>query len=71
MVTMIDEIYDRDYQAAAPQLNARSSLPSRGSAEAIGNSFKVLHRIEYSAPWLRQAPRRTPAVADGTMRSAG
>lgn len=57
MVTMVDEIYDRHYQAGRNELNAAiSELFSRLGA-AIGNTFEVLNRIEYSAPWAVK-PRR-------------
>jgi hypothetical protein len=57
MVTMVDEIFDRHYQAGRNELNAAIfGLVSR-FAEAVGNAFKVLNRIEYSAPWASK-PRR-------------
>ena len=51
MVTMVDEIYDRHYRAARGQLNAALIDIGRRFAAAFGNAFKVLNRIEYSAPW--------------------
>ena len=50
---MIDEIYDRHYQASRAQMNASLGTAFAQVAEAVGNSFKVLNRIEYSAPWNR------------------
>ena len=51
MVTMIDEIFDRGYQAARANMNAGVADAFSGIGQAIGDSMKVLHRIEWSAPW--------------------
>ena len=57
MVTMVDELYDRDYQASRKALN-RSLVDSVGKlAHAIGNAFEVLVKIEYQAPWAANAKR--------------
>ena len=57
MVTMVDEIFDRHYQAGRNELNATiAALFSRLGA-AFGNAFKVLNRIEYSAPWTTTTRR--------------
>jgi hypothetical protein len=57
MVTMIDEMFDKDYRAGREALNsAILGVVSRFGA-AFGNAFKVLNRIEYSAPWAIK-PRR-------------
>ncbi len=54
---MIDEIFDRNYQAGRDALNA-SMISALGSvAQAVGNAFKVLNRIEYDAPWRAKAKR--------------
>jgi hypothetical protein len=51
MKTMIDELFDRDYQSGRSSLNSGiANLAARFGA-AFGNAFKVLNRIEYSAPW--------------------
>jgi hypothetical protein len=57
MVTMIDEIHDRGYQAGREQLNAAlvAALSKLGSA--LHNAFGVLNRIEYDAPWADKATR--------------
>jgi hypothetical protein len=52
MVTMVDEIFDRHYQAGRADLNAALSDLVGRFGRAVGNSFKVLNRIEYSAPWM-------------------
>ena len=57
MVTMVDEIFDRHYQAGRNELNASLLAAFTRFGEAFGNAFKVLNRIEYSAPWATK-PRR-------------
>ena len=57
MVTMIDEIYDRDYQAGRAGLNASLTAGFARLGRAVGNAFAVLNRIEYDAPWTA-GPRR-------------
>ena len=60
MVTMIDEIFDRQYQAGRAELNA-SILPLFTKfGRAFGNAFKVLNRIEYSSPWA--SPRKRAGI---------
>lgn len=51
MITMIDEIFDRQYQAGRTELNAAIFGLGRRLTAAVGNAFAVLNRIEYSAPW--------------------
>jgi hypothetical protein len=51
MVTMIDEIFDRGYQAARANMNAGVADAFSGIGQTIGDSLQVLHRIEWSAPW--------------------
>jgi len=48
---MVDELFDRDYQAARANLNLGLASAFSHVARAMGESFKVLHRIEWSAPW--------------------
>ena len=60
MVTMVDELYDRQYHAARSELNKAFLDFARGAAKAIGDTFAVLNRIEYSAPWAIKH-RRTRA----------
>jgi hypothetical protein len=60
MITMIDEMYDRDYRGGRAQLNGAILGLATRFGKAVGNAFKVLNRIEYSAPW---------AVKPGRARS--
>ena len=57
MVTMVDEIFDRHYQAGRNELNAAVIDLFARLSSAVGNSFNVLNRIEYSAPWLAKPKR--------------
>lgn len=55
MITMIDEIFDRHYQAGRADLNA-------GLSQLIGNvgkTFDTLHDIQWKAPWIRST--RSPS----------
>ena len=48
---MIDEIFDRQYQAGRAELNAGLDRAFAAIGRTVGDSLKVLHRIEWSAPW--------------------
>ena len=48
---MIDEIFDRQYQAGRAELNAGLDRAFAAIGRSVGDSLKVLHRIEWSAPW--------------------
>lgn len=48
---MMDEIFDRTYQAGRADLNAGIDRAARRLGATIGKSLEVLHRIEWSAPW--------------------
>jgi len=54
---MIDQLYDRAYRDGRADLNASLAGTIAGIGKAIGNSFQVLHRIEWSAPWEQKAKR--------------
>jgi hypothetical protein len=55
MVTMVDEIFDRNYRDGRAELNASIDRAIKQFGNSISNAFNVLNRIEYSAPW---APRK-------------
>jgi hypothetical protein len=57
MVTMIDEIYDRNYQASRSAMNAAIAAGFVRLRRAVGNAFAVLNRIEYSEPWRHGVER--------------
>ena len=54
---MIDEIFDRQYQAGRDALNASIMGAFARFGHAFGNAFQVLNRIEYQAPWTARAKR--------------
>ena len=51
MVTMMDEIFDRNYQAGRAELNASLSDAFSRFGKAVDEAFAVLNRIEYAEPW--------------------
>jgi hypothetical protein len=57
IVIMVDEIFDRHYQAGRADLNAAILDLAGRFGKAVANTFEVLNRIEYSAPWAVK-PRR-------------
>ena len=57
MVTMVDEIFDRHYQAGRTEMNAAILNLAVRFGGAFVNAFKVLNRIEYSAPWAVKPKR--------------
>ena len=57
MVTMVDEIFDRAYRESRGELNASLASAFTGIGRFIGESFSVLHRIEWSAPWEQKSKR--------------
>lgn len=52
---MRDEIFDRDYQTGRDVLNRGIDRLING----IGDAFRVLHAIQFDAPWKRQAGSNT------------
>ena len=54
---MIDEIFDRNYQAGRTELNAAISSGFVRLGNAVANAFAVLNRIEYDAPWTAKSKR--------------
>ncbi|HVI05809.1 MAG TPA: hypothetical protein VM711_06930 [Sphingomicrobium sp.] len=54
---MIDEIFDRQYRAGRAEFNKTLIDIAWRLGESVGHAFKVLNRIEYSAPWAAKARR--------------
>ena len=52
---MMDEVFDRTYQAGRAELNAGLDRGFRRIGRTIGKSFEVLHRIQWSEPWARNS----------------
>lgn len=57
MVTMIDEIFDRQFQDGRKQMNDAIVAGLASFGRAVAQAFKVLNRIEYQAPWATPATR--------------
>lgn len=51
MVTMMDELFDRQYQQGRNALNASLASVFGRFGHAVHNAFEVLVKIEYQAPW--------------------
>jgi hypothetical protein len=61
MITMIDEIYDRGYQAGRAELHAgidRLGARIGNTFKAIGPGLAALNRLEWTAPWNEQPKRK-------------
>ena len=54
---MRDELFDRDYQAGRAELNAGIDRAVARIGRSLGDSLKVLHRIEWNAPWQAKTKR--------------
>ena len=57
MVTMVDEIFDRQYQAGRNALNASLSGALARFSKSVSNAFEVLVKIEYQSPWTAKPKR--------------
>ena len=57
MITMIDEIFDRNYQAGRAELNGAIGRGFARLGSAVSNAFRVLNRIEYESPWRARSRR--------------
>jgi hypothetical protein len=57
MVIMVDEIFDRSYQAGRQELHAGVDALVGKLGRAIGNAFEVLAKIQYDAPWTAKSKR--------------
>jgi hypothetical protein len=54
---MVDENFDRTYQAGRAELNASLERAFGRIGGAIGNSLQVLHDIQWNAPWNSTSKR--------------
>ena len=48
---MMDEIFDRTYQAGRAELNDGLDAISRRVSRTVLDAFCVLNRIQFNAPW--------------------
>ena len=51
MITMIDQIYDRDFQAGRAELNKGLIAFAHGLRNAIAPALSAVHHFEWDAPW--------------------
>lgn len=58
MVTMIDEIFDRNYQSGRAALNDGIDRGLARLAASLAEGWTALNRIQFAAPWAAEAPRK-------------
>ena len=51
MITMIDEIFDRQYQSGRAKMNAGIDRLFGSIGRELGKSLNAVHRFEWNAPW--------------------
>jgi hypothetical protein len=51
MITMMDEIYDRGYQAGRAELHAGIDALVGKIRNAIAPALSAIHHFEWDAPW--------------------
>ncbi|MCL6684237.1 hypothetical protein [Sphingomonas alba] len=61
MITMVDEIYDRSFQAGRAEFNSGLLAIIAGIRDALTPVMASLHRIEWDAPWETKAGPRAKA----------
>jgi len=54
MQTMVDEIYDRNYQEGRAALNDGLDRLFGWIGSELGKSLDAVHRFEWSSPWSRR-----------------
>jgi hypothetical protein len=57
MVTMVDELYDREYQDGRKQMNAALGSAFSRFGHTVRDAFEVLVKIEYQSPWTAKSPK--------------
>ena len=55
---MMDEIFDRQYQAGRKELNADLDRTFAAAGRELQRTFQAFHDIQWSAPWSRKAVRK-------------
>jgi hypothetical protein len=51
---MMDEIFDRQYQAGRADLNAGLDRGFGLIGRELGKSMAAIHRFEWGSPWVRK-----------------
>lgn len=57
MITMMDEIFDRNYQSGRAEFNAGIDRALARLTKAVGDTFRSIHRVQFSAPWNQRRRR--------------
>ena len=57
MVTVVDEIFDREYAASRKEMNAALSYAFDSFRKTVSKAFEVLVKIEYDEPWTAKSRR--------------
>ena len=58
MITMMDEIFDRGYQAGRAELHDGIDRLIRKVRNAIVPSLAALHHVEWDSPWKGKPPTK-------------
>jgi len=61
MITMVDEIYDRAFQAGRAELQSGLIAVLARIRDALAPAMASLHRIEWDAPWEAKTGPRAKA----------
>jgi len=51
MITMVDEIFDRNFQAGRAEFNAALLGLGRKLRDTVAPAFLAIHHFEWDAPW--------------------
>ena len=52
---MIDEIWDRQYQAGRHEFHAGVERLVERLRCSVGTTFRLIHAIQFDAPWARRS----------------
>lgn len=58
---MMDEIFDRQYQAGRAELNAGLDRSFGLIGRELGKSLAAIHRFEWNSPWGRKTAGKNGA----------
>ena len=58
---MVDEIYDRSYQAGRAEFHNGIDALARKLRDAFSPALSAIHHFEWDAPWQRNSSPRTKA----------
>ena len=58
---MMDEIFDRQYQAGRKELNDGIDRAFGKIGRELGKSLAAIHRFEWSAPWAAKSKSKDRA----------